>query len=118
MAKTGGLINRKLRRLLKSGLVALAGMGAVLLLGPVAADERPTQTRIDLYDAHSNQTGHAIIEDPSGRIEFYDRQSRRTGSGTIGPSGRVDLFDRSGKRTGYGQVAPGVPDPDTGTTRR
>ena len=82
-------------------------LGVVALVAPALAEERPTETRVDLYDTKSNRTGSAVIDEKSGRVDFYDKSSNRTGYGTIDKSGRIDLYDRSGNRTGSGQVAPG-----------
>jgi hypothetical protein len=78
-----------------------------LLVAPGHAEERPTETRVDLFDTKSNRTGSATIDEKSGRVDFYDRKSNRTGSGTIDKGGRIDLFDTRSNRVGSGQVAPG-----------
>ena len=69
--------------------------------------DRPNETRIDLFDAKSNRTGHGIVDERSGRVDLYDTKSNRTGYGTIDKSGRIDSFDTKGNRTGSGQAAPG-----------
>jgi hypothetical protein len=95
-----------------SSLLVLAS--AVLLLAATTAEaaERPGQARIDLYDAHSNRTGHVEINERTGRVDIFDKSSRRTGSGTLDQSGTLQLFDLRGNRVGAGQVAPGQTRPE------
>ena len=90
------------RAALGSTLLAVA-----LLVTPVHAQERPGQTRIDLFDKHSNRAGYAIVDERTGRVETYDVKSRRTGYGVIDSSGRIDAFDTKGNRVGYGTTTPG-----------
>ena len=92
---------------------ALGGalLAVALLVSPGHAEERPTDTRIDLYDTKSNRAGSASINERTGRVDLYDTKSNRTGYGTIDKSGRIDFFDTKGNRTGSGQVAPGLSRP-------
>ena len=90
--------------------LAIAGslmLGLVALAAPALADERPAETRVDLFDKSSNRTGSAIIDKKGERVDFYDKSSNRTGYGTIDKGGRIDLYDTKGNRTGSGQIAPG-----------
>src|SRR5688572_24621019 len=61
---------------------------AAPLAAPVFADERPSETRLDLFDTKSNRTGSAIIDRNGERVDFYDRKSSHTGYGTIDKGGR------------------------------
>jgi hypothetical protein len=90
-------------------LAALGGilLGIVTLVAPVVAYERPTETRIDLFDVKANRTGAAIIDKTGERVDFYDARSRRTGYGTIdNKGGRIDLYDTRSNRTGQGISGP------------
>jgi len=89
------------------GGIILAALGGTvcmlaLLAAPLPAEERPAETRVDLFDKSSNRTGSAIIDKTGDRVDFYDRRSNRTGYGTIDKRGRVDLFDTKSNRTGQG----------------
>lgn len=65
------------------------------------------QTRVDLFDKHSNRTGSATIDEKTGRIDIYDANSRRTGYGQLDSrTGRIDLFDSRGNRVGSGKLTP------------
>jgi hypothetical protein len=86
-------------------------LGVALLVAPAHAAERPTETRVDLYDPRSNRTGSAIVDEKTGRVDLYDARSNRTGYGTIDKSGRIDFYDTKGNRTGSGQVTPGATRP-------
>jgi hypothetical protein len=86
-------------------------LGAALLVAPGHAAERPTETRIDLFDTKSNRTGSAIVDEKTGRVDLYDPKSNRTGYGTIDATGRLDFYDTKGNRTGSGQVTPGTTRP-------
>jgi len=86
-------------------------LGATLVVAPAHAADRPTETRIDLFDTKSNRTGYGIVDERSGRVDLYDTKSNRTGYGTIDKNGRIDLFDTKGNRTGSGQVTPGTTQP-------
>ena len=79
-----------------------------LLAAPAHAADRPTETRIDLFDTKSNRTGYGIVDKKGERVDLYDTKSNRTGYGTIDKSGRIDFFDTKGNRTGSGQVTPGA----------
>ena len=82
-------------------------LAVALLVTPAHTEERPGQTRIDLFDTKSNRTGYGIVDEKTGRVDLYDPKSNRTGYGTIDKSGRIDFFDTKGNRTGSGQVPPG-----------
>lgn len=75
---------------------------AILTLAP--ASEAQERTRVDLHDAKGRRNGHVIVDERSGRIDFYDNQSRRTGYGRILPDGRAERFDLNGRRLGTGTV--------------
>ena len=82
-------------------LLSLVALGA-----PALADERPAETRVDLYDRSSARTGSAIVNERTGRVDVYDRRSNRVGYGTIDrKSGRVDTFDTRSRRTGSGTLS-------------
>ncbi len=54
--------------------------------------------RIDLFDAGSGRTGHALVDRQTGRIDFYDESSRWSGQGVVDPSsGEVRRFDVDGR---------------------
>lgn len=74
--------------------LALA-LALLLLAAPTLA-----QTRVELYNADSSRKGYAIVDEKSGRVDFYDNGSRRTGWGVIRPDGRVDTFTVDGRRLG------------------
>jgi hypothetical protein len=82
--------------------VTLLVLGTIWV-GVSYGDERPAETRVDLFDKSSNRTGYATI-DRTGRIDRFDTHGRRQdGYGTIDRSGsRVDTFDGKGQRKGYG----------------
>ena len=82
-------------------------LGVALLVAPAHAGDRPTETRVDLFDTRSNRTGSATINPQSGRVDLFDTKSNRTGYGTIDANGRLDFYDTKGNRTGSGQVTPG-----------
>lgn len=86
-------------------------LAVALLAAPVHAAERPTETRIDLFDTRSNRTGSAIVDEKTGRVDLYDTKSNRTGYGTIDATGRPDFYDTKGNRTGSRQVTPGATRP-------
>jgi hypothetical protein len=86
--------------------LSAALLSVALLVAPGRAADRPSETRIDLFDTKSNRTGYGIVDERSGRVDLYDTKSNRTGYGTIDKSGRLDSFDTKGNRTGSGQAAP------------
>lgn len=56
------------------------------------------QERIDFFDREGRRTGYAIVDKKAGRVDFYDANSRRTGWGRWQPSGRAERFDLLGRR--------------------
>lgn len=65
----------------------------VLSSSPAIAGER-----VDLFDTQGRRTGYAIVDRESGRVDFYDVNSKRLGWGQIRPSGRIENFDLNGRR--------------------
>ena len=53
--------------------------------------------RVEFYDKNSNRTGYGIIE--GNRIDFYDKNSNHTGYGII-RNGEVEYFDLDSNRLG------------------
>jgi hypothetical protein len=95
----------------KTGTLGVTLLAIALLVALGHAEERPAQTRIDLFDARSNRAGYAIVDEKTGRVDTFDRNSRRTGYGVIDSSGRIDAFDARGNRVGYGTTTPGSTPP-------
>ena len=60
------------------GFIVAAGTGLLLGGQLVIAAER-----IDFLDTNSNHTGYIIVDPKTKRLDTYDRQSKRTGWGTI-----------------------------------
>lgn len=60
------------------GFIVAAGTGLLLGGQLVIAAER-----IDFLDTNSNRTGYIIVDPKTKRLDTYDRQSKRTGWGTI-----------------------------------
>lgn len=54
--------------------------------------------RMDLFAAGGRPTGYAIVDPDAGRVEFFNRNSRLMGSGSLDKKGRVTMFDLSGRR--------------------
>lgn len=80
-----------MRSIIPSVVVALAFTAAAL------AEDR----RVDLRE------GHAIVDDASGRVEFFGSDGRRTGSGRVDGTGRrTDFFSSGGVPTGYTVTDP------------
>lgn len=87
-------------------MVRLACLASALLALSLASSVL-AQTRVDLFDKHSNRTGSAAIDERTGRIDFYDTKSNRTGYGRIDRStGKIDLYNLDGTRRGSGTLAP------------
>lgn len=98
-----------LRAIIMTALVGVVVLSLLLLrAGSVRGDERPTETRVDLFDARGNRTGAAILNEKTGRIDRFDTHGRRVdGYGIIDSrDGRVDVFDSKGQRKGSG-TTPG-----------
>ena len=62
------------------------------------------RTRVDLYKPDGSREGYAILNEQTGRIDTYDKESRRTGYGVVQPDGRVDLYRPDGSRAGSGRT--------------
>lgn len=78
------------KRAWASGLI-----GAALLGAPVWA---VAGERVDLFDGKGQRTGYAIVDHKSGRVDFYDTFSKRTGWGRADDYGRVERFGLDGRR--------------------
>ena len=78
---------------MKAAIIALALVAALSTSAP--AQDR---TRVDLYRADGSREGYATIDERTGRADFYDRSSRRTGYGQVDSTGRVERFDTQGRR--------------------
>jgi hypothetical protein len=65
-------------------------------LAPVAAAQE--RTHVDLYRADGTREGYAIIDRKTGRVDYYDASSRRTGYGQVDATGRAERFDTQGRR--------------------
>jgi hypothetical protein len=79
----------------------LRGILAALLLASAAPASAPAQedrTRIDLFKPDGRREGYAIIDRKTGRVDFYDASSRRTGHGKVDDTGRIERFDLKGRR--------------------
>lgn len=50
------------------------------------------EERVDFFDREGRRTGYAIVDTTTGRVDFYDVSSRRTGWGQLERSGRVERF--------------------------
>jgi hypothetical protein len=48
----------------------------------VLVPSAPAQTHGDLFDKKSNRTGGVIIDERTGRVDVYDRDSNRLGYGS------------------------------------
>ena len=44
------------------------------------------------------RTGYSVIDQSTGRVDFYDTMSRRTGYGRVDGVGKVERFGPDGKR--------------------
>ena len=55
---------------------------------------------MDRFNADSERKGYTILDRNTGRIDIYDRDSKRTGYGYLRPDGRVDRYDIEGRRRG------------------
>jgi len=70
------------------GFIVAAGTGLLLGGQLVIAAER-----IDFLDTNSNRTGYIIVDPKTKGLDTYDRQSKRTGWGTITrESGEVQVY--------------------------
>ena len=56
------------------------------------------RTHVELFNKQSRHDGHVILDPGGGRIDTYDRESRRTGYGVMRPDGRVELYHPDGTR--------------------
>jgi len=68
-------------------------MSFLAIVAPAVALER-----IDFFDREGRRTGYAVVDIKTGRVDFFDRNSRRTGWGRLEPSGRVERFHLDGRR--------------------
>lgn len=80
----------------------VAGLALVLL--PLVAHGQ-TRSRVDLYSPNGQREGYVIID--GSRLDFYDKQSRRTGYGRVNPDGWIERFSTDGKRQGSGRIDGG-----------
>jgi len=46
------------------------------------------------------RAGYAVLDRDTGRVDFFDTMSRRTGFGRVDRSGKVERFSLDGKREG------------------
>ena len=76
--------------------IRATALALVIVLVPAAAAQ--DRTRVDLFRPDGQRDGYAIIERESGRVDFFDRSSRRTGYGKVDDAGRVERFDTHGRR--------------------
>ena len=76
---------------------------AVLLLFLLAAASGGASAeRVDYYASDGTRQGYAIVNRESGRVDYFNAQSRRLGHGRI----TTDQHDAAGRR-----VIPSVPPP-------
>ena len=73
--------------------IHLAVLIGLILAGPALAADR-----VDLFTPDGKRTGYAIVDRQTGRVDFYDANSRRTGWGRISPTGTVERFSLDGRR--------------------
>jgi len=74
-------------------LLLLCLIGFWSIASPAVAQER-----VDFFDREGRRTGHAVVDMKTGRVDFFDVTSRRTGWGRLEPSGRGERFDLDGRR--------------------
>jgi hypothetical protein len=74
-------------------LLLLCSIGFLAVASPAAAQER-----VDFFDRDGRRTGYAVVDTKTGRVDFFDVSSRRTGWGRLEPSGRVERFKLDGRR--------------------
>ena len=79
--------------MMKAKLLLLCAIGFLSIASPAVALER-----VDFFDREGRRTGHAIVDTKTGRVDFFDVSSRRTGWGRLEPSGRVERFGLDGRR--------------------
>ena len=94
--------------------IALGGAFGILLVvaalaAPALGEERPTETRVDLFDKSGARAGSAIVDERTGRVDLFDARSNRVGSGAIDKNGRLDTYDLRGNRTGWGSPLTPAP---------
>ena len=70
-------------------------MRLALLLG-LATLASAEAERPDLFDRHGRRTGYAVINARGGRVDVFDRASKRIAWGHMCPDGRVELFGLDG----------------------
>ena len=66
-------------------LIGTAVALGVLLLPTWAHAQSATETRIDLFDKHSNRGGYLIVNPNTGRVDTFDKYSNRKNSAVISP---------------------------------
>ncbi len=72
---------------------ATAALLVLLLAAPAFAEQR-----VDLFTPDGKRAGYAIVDEQTGRIDFYDSKSRRIGWGRVDATGHMERFDRGGRR--------------------
>ena len=77
----------------RTRLLPLCAIGFLSIVSPASA-----QDRVDFFDRQGRRTGYAIVDTKTGRVDFFDANSRRTGWGRLEPSGRVERFNFDGRR--------------------
>lgn len=77
----------------RTRLLLLCAIGFLCIVSQVVAQER-----IDFFDRDGRRTGYAIVDMKTRRVDFFDVNSRRTGWGRLEPSGRVERFTLDGRR--------------------
>lgn len=76
---------------------AILALALVLLAAPALAQEK---TRAELYKADGSREGYAVVDEKSGRVDIYDKSSRRKAYGVEQPNGRTDFYRPDGTRAG------------------
>jgi hypothetical protein len=73
--------------------IAILGLSLLLATPAVAAD------RIEFFTKHGQRDGYAVINREQGRIDTYDKNSNRTGQGTIRRDGSIEIYSTGDRRS-------------------
>jgi hypothetical protein len=73
------------------GFWLLIALGILLALF-IAFSLVTAADQIDVFDQEGRRAGHAAIDQGAGRLDLFNRDSRRTSYGTQCPDGSWDLF--------------------------
>lgn len=85
--------------------VFAAGAVLAVILLPVALPASGGEG--DFFAVSGERLGRAVVDERTGRVDFYDVKSRHVGYGFLRLDGRVEAFRPDGRR--LGRVWPGPP---------